>query len=79
MLWVASFTGAWEHYVAHGFHGRSVFRLLADSSAIFKAALHLLRTQSQYADDPIPVLTVAERSRTVNARGQYVDHRYGME
>lgn len=32
--------------------------------------------QSQYAEEAIPVLTAAERARTVNARGEYIDHRY---
>ena len=32
--------------------------------------------QSQYAEETIPVLTAAERARTVNARGEYIDHRY---
>lgn len=32
--------------------------------------------QSQYAEEAIPILTAAERARTVNARGEYIDHRY---
>ena len=32
--------------------------------------------QSQYAEEAIPVLTAAERARTVNAKGEYIDHRY---
>lgn len=30
----------------------------------------------QYGEDLMPLLDVAERARTVNARGEYIDHRY---
>ena len=34
-----------------------------------------MRLQGQLSDEGIYVLTAAERARTVNAKGQYVDHR----
>jgi len=37
--------------------------------------VQLQRMRTQYADGTLPVLTAAERARTVNARGEYVDHQ----
>ena len=44
------------------------------SIAIMSTAIN--STQSQYSEDVIPVLSVADRARTVNAKGEYVDHRW---
>ena len=30
----------------------------------------------QYGEECVPLLDFAERARTVNARGEYIDHRY---
>ena len=44
--------------------------------SVYNIIYMMICSTLQYAEELVPMLNVAERACTVNAMGEYVDHRY---